>query len=223
VPTVVRLESGADARVTGPGGDRAVVCVNGGRAGDVEGDWSATLEYLVRELAPEFPPLAFFEVRYRIKSWNRLDSCIADGVAAVDAAVASGAREVALVGFSMGGAVSIGVASHPAVSTVIGLAPWIPDRMDGSTLDGKRVVVVQGSLDASIPGIPGVSPRHTLRGLERIRARGVEATHTLISGGVHGVALRAPWGGLVPLPRAAHWTRLVGDELRRFAGHDQAA
>jgi dienelactone hydrolase len=132
--------------------------------------------------------------------------------------VERGARECALLGFSMGGAVSIGVAAHPAVTTVIGLAPWIPERLDVSTLDGRRLAVVHGSLDAWLPGIPGVSPRHTLRGLDRIRARGVEASHTLISGALHGVAVRSPWGRLVPLPRAGHWARLVAAELRRFAG-----
>jgi hypothetical protein len=56
-----------------------------------------------------------------------------------------------------------------------------------------------------------------LRGLDRIRARGVEASHTLVSGGVHGVAVHSPWGGLLPLPRAGHWARLVAAELERFA------
>jgi dienelactone hydrolase len=202
--------------VSGPHGERAVVCVNGGSSREVPGDWSATLEWLVGRLAPQFPELAFLRVRYRIKSWRRLDLCLEDGAAAVDLAVDAGARECALLGFSMGGAVAIGIAAHPAVSTVIGLAPWIPDRLDVSTLDGKRVAVVHGRLDAWLPGIPGVSPRHTLRGLRRIRERGVDASHTLISGAVHGVAVYGPWGGLVPLPRARHWARLVGEELGRF-------
>lgn len=213
---VVRLASGADARVTGETAERAIICVNGGRGHDVEGDWSATLEYLVEKLSPEFPDLAFLQVRYRIKSWKRLDLCIEDAAAAVGVAVTEGAREIALLGFSMGGAVAIGIADQPAVSTVIGLAPWIPDRMDVSPLDGKRFAVVHGGLDAWIPGIPGVSPRHTLRGIDQIRERGVEASHTLISGAVHGVALHGPGASLVPLPRAHRWTRLVASELERF-------
>ena len=191
--------------------------MNGGSGRDVPGDWSATLEWLVGRLAPELPTLGFLEVRYRVKSWRQLDRCLEDGGAALEAAVAAGARECAVLGFSMGGAVAIGIAAHPAVSTVIGLAPWIPDRLDVSTLDGKRIAVVHGSLDAWLPGVPGVSPRQTLHGLWRIRERGVDASHTLISGAVHGVAVRAPWGGLLPLPRARHWTRLVAEELRRFA------
>jgi dienelactone hydrolase len=202
--------------VTNAGGRRAVVCVNGGTGRELEGTWSATLEWLVRRLAPELPALAFVEVRYRIKSWRRLGWCIDDCRAALALADESGAEELALLGFSMGGAVAIAAADHPRVTTVIGLAPWIPDRLDVSALDGRRLAIVHGALDRSFPGIPGVSPRSSLRGLERIRAREVDATHTLVSGGLHGLAVRRPGGGLTPLPRAGRWARLVADELRRF-------
>lgn len=190
--------------------------MDGGSARDKPGDWSASLEWLVRRLAPRFPGLAFGEVRYRVKSWRQLGMCIEDAGAAIETITAAGARELALVGFSMGGAVAIAAAGHPAVSNVIGLAPWIPDRMDGSTLQGRRLAVIHGSLDAWLPGLPGVSPSHTLRGLRRIRAQGVAASHTLISGAVHGLAVRAPWGGLAPLPRARHWAELVAAELESF-------
>ena len=74
------LRSGAELRLTGPPGARAaVVCVNGGQGNEVEGTWSASLEWLVTHLAPRFPELAFAEVRYRIKSWKRLDWCVDDG------------------------------------------------------------------------------------------------------------------------------------------------
>ena len=80
----MRLGSGAELRVTGPlDAPAAVVCVNGGQAAEVEGTWSASLEWLVRRLAPRFPALAFAEVRYRIKSWNKLDWCVEDARAAV--------------------------------------------------------------------------------------------------------------------------------------------
>ena len=202
--------------MTNPGGRRAVVCVNGGTAREVEGTWSATLEWLVRRVAPGFPAVTFVEVRYRIKSWKRLTWCIDDCRAALSLAAADGAEELALLGFSMGGAVSIAAADHPRVSTVIGLAPWIPDRLDVATLDGRRLAIVHGSLDRWLPGIPGVSPKSSLRGFERIRRREIEATHTMVSGGIHGLALRSRRGGTIPLPRAKHWAKLVADELRRF-------
>jgi len=34
---------------------------------------------------------------------------------------------------------------------------------------------------------------------------------------VHGLALRAPWGSLLALPRADRWAELVEEELSRFA------
>jgi dienelactone hydrolase len=190
--------------------------VNGGSGREVAGTWSATLEWLVRRLAPEFPSISFLEVRYRIKSWKQLTSCIEDCRAAVSLAVEDGAAELALLGFSMGGAVAISAADHPRVTTVIGLAPWIPDRLDVATLDGRRVTIVHGSLDRWLPGIPGVSPKSSLRGFERIRQREIDATYTIVSRGIHGLAVRSRHGSTIPLPRAKHWAKLVSAELHRF-------
>jgi dienelactone hydrolase len=210
----VRLATGAELRVTGSVGERAVVCVNGGRQREVEGTWSASVEWLVRQLTPRLPQLAFAEVRYRVKSWRRLESCVEDARAAV---YEVGAQHVALLGFSMGGAVSIAVAAEPRVEEVIGLAPWIPDELDVSTLRGKRLNVIHGSLDRWLPGIPGVSPAHSRKGFDRARERGAEGRYTLVPGALHGIALRSPWGELVTLPKARRWAELVEGELRRFA------
>jgi dienelactone hydrolase len=193
-----------------------VVCVNGGAGREVPGTWSATLEWLVNRLASDFPSLSFLEVRYRIKSWKRLNWCTDDCRAAMSLAVEEGAAELALLGFSMGGAVAIAAADHPRVSSVIGVAPWIPDRLDVETLDGRHVTIVHGSLDRWLPGIPGVSPKSSLRGFERIRRRGIDATYTIVSGGIHGLAVRSWRGSTIPLPRAGHWAKLVSAELRRF-------
>ena len=208
------LETGAEMRVTGPTDRCAVVCVNGGQARELEGTWSASIEWLVRRLAPRIPGLGFAEVRYRIRSWKRLESCFEDARAAV--------REVAaprtlLLGFSMGGAVSIGIAAEPGVEGVVGLAPWIPDELDVSGLRGKRLAVFHGALDRWLPGIPGVSARHSRRGFDRARERGAEGTYVVIPGALHGVALRTPSGGLLALPRATRWAELVEDELQGFA------
>ena len=187
--------------------------MNGGQGAEVEGTWSASLEWLVNRLAPSFPELEFAEVRYRIKSWNKLDWCIEDARSAVDAV---GAARTLLVGFSMGGAVASRVAAEPSVQTVVGLAPWFPDRLPLDALRGRRLRVLHGSLDRWLPGIPGVSPASSRRGFDRARALGVEGEYTIIPGAVHGLALRAHWGHPVPLPRAHTWARLVADELRRF-------
>ncbi|MBV8563743.1 MAG: hypothetical protein JOZ56_11690 [Actinobacteria bacterium] len=207
--TVVPLETGAELRLTGAG-PTAVVCVNGGQAAEVEGTWSASLEWLVRRLAPRFPRLAFGEVRYRVKSWRRLDGCIEDARAAVRAV---GAERTLLLGFSMGGAVAISAADEPSVERVLGLAPWIPDRLSLEPLRGKRLDVLHGSLDRWLPGIPGVSPASSRRGFERARALGIEGTYELIPGALHGIALRAHWGRALPLPRAGAWERCVAAQL----------
>jgi pimeloyl-ACP methyl ester carboxylesterase len=210
----VILESGAELRLTNAGADRTVICVNGGQSKEVPGTWSATLEYLVHALAPRFPGLAFAEVRYRIKSWKVLDLCIED----CRAAIAETDGPVMLVGFSMGGAVAISAADDPRIEGVIGLAPWIPDRLDVAPIAGKSLGVFHGSLDRWLPGIPGVSATLSRRGFERALALGAEGSYTLIRGGVHGLALRSPHGRLVPLPRASTWTRLVAAQLGDFAG-----
>jgi dienelactone hydrolase len=210
----LNLRSGAELRLTGATkAQLAVVCVNGGQAGEVKGTWSATLEWLVRRLAPQFPQLMFGEVKYRVKSWNQLDWCIEDAQAAIETI---GAPRTLLLGFSMGGAVAVGSARDPGVETVLGLAPWFPDRISLEPLRGRRLRVLHGSLDRGLPGIPGVSPASSRRAFERARALGVEGEYTLIPGALHGVALRAPWGPALPLPRAHRWTELVADELTRF-------
>ena len=212
-PTPQQLPTGAEIRLRGPAGGPAVVCVNGGQAAEVPGTWSATIEWLVDRLAPTFPELRFAEVRYRVKSWNRLDLCVEDTLAAISAV---GAAQTLLVGFSMGGAVATASAGHPSVTRILGLAPWLPNQLDLSGLVGRRLTVLHGALDRWLPGIPGVSPANSRQGFERARRLGVEGTYTLIRGAAHGLALRTPWGSLVPLPRARRWAELAAAEVRAF-------
>ena len=211
----MRLASGAEMRVTGAVDGTAVVCVGGGPQREVDGTWSATVEWLVEKLAPRLPQLGFAEVRYRVKSWRRLESCVEDAQAAV---YEIGAPRIAVLGFSMGGAVAVSIAREPQVEEVVGLAPWLPDELDVSTLRGKRFTVIHGALDRWLPGVPGVSAAHSRRGFDRARERGAEGRYVVIPGAFHGIAVRAPWGGLVTLPKADRWAELVEEELRRFAG-----
>ena len=214
------LATGAELRITGPVDDCAVVCVNGGQAREVEGTWSASIEWLVNELAPRLPELGFAEVRYRVKSWRRLDLCVEDARAALHAV---DAPRVVLLGFSMGGAVSVAIADEPVVEEVIGLAPWIPDQLDVTTLRRKRLTVFHGAFDRWLPLIPGVSASHSRQGYERARERGAEGRYELIPGAFHGIALRSPVGKLVKLPKADRWAELVEAELRRFVSSRPAA
>ena len=100
---------------------------------------------------------------------------------------------------------------------MVGLGPWIPDRLDVSPLRGKRLDVIHGGLDRWLPGIPGVSPASSRRGFERALAAGATGTYTTIPGAVHGIAVRSPRGAVLPLPRARRWAELVGAELARYS------
>lgn len=214
---IVALPTGADLRLTNDVSAHAVVLANGGTAKTVAGTWSATSELLVTELAPRFPAVRFAEIRYRVKTWNELPSCVADADAALDHVAAEGARDTLLVGFSMGGAVSIGAASHPTVDTVLGLAPWIPDRLPVETMRGKRLDVVHGSWDRWFPGVPGVSPSLSRRGFERTLAAGATGSYRLIPHGLHGAALRRRDGSLFRLPRWRDWVEAVADAVAAHA------
>lgn len=212
---VLTLTTGADLRVRNEAGERVVLLVNGGTAQQVPGTWSSTSELLADRLAPTYPAWVFAELRYRVKSWKAFESCLADATAALDVLRARRRRPVLLVGFSMGGGVSIAAAGHPTVEAVLGLAPWIPDALSIAPLHGKRFDVVHGAWDRYLPGIPGVSPAFSRRGFDRIQAAGVPGTYTLIARGVHGAAVRRRSGRLQPLPRAQAWVEHVGAALDR--------
>lgn len=201
----------AEIRTHGPASGPAVICVNGGQAAAVEGTWSASLEWLVARVAPQLPELRFAEVKYRIKSWNHFDSCMEDARSAIERV---DAERTLLLGFSMGGAVAISVAADPRVEGVLGLAPWMPDRLSVEPLRGRRLDVIHGSLDRAFPGVPGVSPANSRTGFERAQALGVPGTYTLIPGALHAIALRARRP--VPLPRARTWARHVATHLDAF-------
>ena len=121
-----------------------------------------------------------------------------------------------ILGFSMGGAVAISAADEPSVERVLGLAPWIPDRLELDPLRGKRLDVLHGSLDRWLPGIPGVSPASSRRGFERARTLGVDGTYELIPGALHGIAVRTRRGTTLPLPRARAWAWRVEAQLATF-------
>ena len=210
------LASGAEGRWTGPPGAKAVVCVNGGTAAVTAGTWSASIEWLVRRVAPRFPRLGFLEVRYRLKSWRRLELCVEDARAAIAAARERGAEEIALLGFSMGGAVAVQVAGDPSVSTVIGLAPWLYPELDISPLDGRRLAIVHGALDRGLPGMPASLP--SCRGAAT-SARG-RAASMRCGRRWPGRCTRSrcvqPGARSCRCPRARRFAELVGRELELF-------
>jgi hypothetical protein len=102
------------------------------------------------------------------------------------------------------------------VAAVVGLAPWIPDRLDLAPLVGRRFAVIHGSLDRLLPGVPGVSTASSRRGLERaVKSNILDVEYHMLDLAFHGTAVRTPFG-VVPLPRAGRWAELLEAELRRF-------
>ena len=136
----ISLATGAGMRVTRPGAETMVLCINGGGARPRPGNWSPTIEWLVDRLAPVFPDAGFAEVRYRVRSWKMLPSCIADGQAAL--AALPGARRVVMLGFSMGGAVSIACAGDERIGDVVGLISEIAGKTNllalNATIEAAR-------------------------------------------------------------------------------------
>ena len=207
------LATGAEMRVTGPAGrGRRLRERRPGPRGGADVERDARVARAAARAAAS-PASRFGEVRYRIKSWKRLDMCIEDARAAIEQL---GGERTLLLGFSMGGAVAIAAADEPRVEGVLGLAPWIPDRLDVSTLRGKRLDVLHGALDRWLPGIPGVSPRAHGAGssvpsppASRARTRRSRAPCT-------GSRCARPGDRSLPLPRAGRWAELVGAGLERF-------
>jgi len=214
--SLVRLDSGAEGRLRNPDGELAAVLVNGGTARPLPGTWSATSELLAQGLAPRFPRVRFLEVRYRVKTWKAMESCIDDARAAVEHVARGSTGSTLLIGFSMGGAVAISIAADERIAGVLGLAPWIPSQLPVDGLHGKRLDVVHGGWDRYLPGVPGVSPSLSREGFERARQAGSQGSYVLIPRGLHGAALRRRSGRLVRLPRWRQWLEHTAAGLARF-------
>ena len=75
---IVALPTGADARLRNEGRAARGRPRQRRHRAAVPGTWSATSELLADELAPRHPSVTLVEVRYRLKTWNELPSCVAD-------------------------------------------------------------------------------------------------------------------------------------------------
>jgi dienelactone hydrolase len=212
----VALPGGAALRVRGGAGDAgapSLLLLGGSTHRDGAGTWSATAEWLARRIARDHPEWAFAEVRYRFGSRRRLDAAAEDGHAAIRALESMDRPPGALVGFSLGGRIAVALAGADSVRTVVGLAAWLPDGVDLRPLIGRRLHLAHGTLDRALPGVPGVSPSISRAAAARAEALGVPTRLTMIAGGVHGVAARGRWSGLLPLPRAGRWAQVVTDAV----------
>ena len=94
-------------------------------------------------------------VRYRGRGWNGAQAELArDARWAADEVVRRyGDVPVCLVGVDMGGRAALHAADHPAVNSVLALAPWLPEDDVAVSpepvhqLAGRRVLIVHGTDD----------------------------------------------------------------------------
>ena len=159
------------------------------------------------------PRLRFVEVRYRVKSWQRLDLCVEDARAAARrrrrrraARCCSGSRWAGRSRSRRGRAVRRARARtraldpRPAARSsrcAAGVSTCCTDRSTGGC-----------------PGVPGVARELATRlraGALTRRRRELRAD----PGALHGIAVRVR-GHPVPLPRAGAWARRIEAELDAF-------
>ncbi|GAA1355963.1 serine aminopeptidase domain-containing protein [Streptomyces beijiangensis] len=115
--------------------------------------------------------LAAHVVHYRCRGWNGTDAHLArDAGWAVEEVVRRyGDVPVCLAGHGMGGRAALYAAAHPAVNSVLALAPWLPeDDMAAAPepvkqLVGRQVLIVHGTNDAR------TDPELSFRLAERIK------------------------------------------------------
>jgi pimeloyl-ACP methyl ester carboxylesterase len=87
---------------------------------------------------------------------------------------------VGLVGHSLGGRAAILAGDHPAVRSVVALAPWVYADDGRRDLSGRRVLVVHGDQDRI------ASPTRSLAVAEALR-RSTEVGYLRVSGGKHAM------------------------------------
>ncbi|WP_202529509.1 alpha/beta fold hydrolase [Streptomyces sp. SID8358] len=102
--------------------------------------------------------LAVHVVRYRCRGWNPGADPVADADWAADEVQRRyGDVPVCLVGHGMGGRAALRAAGHTAVTSVLAMAPWLPEATAPEPrpepepvkhLAGRRVLIVHGTNDA---------------------------------------------------------------------------
>ncbi|MGW7487268.1 alpha/beta hydrolase [Streptomyces sp. NPDC054786] len=129
------------------------------------------VEIEIRNLLPlltgEVDGPAVHLLRYHCRGWNggRADTAVDARWALERIEERHGAVPVAVVGNSLGGRAAFRVADHPRITTVVGVAPWLPDQEGVEHLAGRRVLIVHGERDRS-----AASARRSLAYAERARS-----------------------------------------------------
>jgi alpha-beta hydrolase superfamily lysophospholipase len=160
--------------------------------------------------------VAVARLRHAVRGWNGdLRSPVGDAVEALDRiSAAYPGAPVALVGHSMGGRTALHVAGHPAVTTVVGLAPWIEADDPVDTVRGRHLFIAHGTRDRT------TSPKASAAFVQRAQDSAASATFVAVHREGHPLLRRATlWHDL-----AAGYVlaRLCGVPLERSAGPQAA-
>ncbi|MFJ9106996.1 alpha/beta hydrolase [Streptomyces sp. NPDC102283] len=98
--------------------------------------------------------LAVHVLRYRCRGWNADDAHPAEDAAwaADEVQRRYGDVPVCLAGHGMGGRAALRAAGHGAVTSVLAMAPWLPEQASAEPepvkqLAGRRVLIVHGTND----------------------------------------------------------------------------
>jgi pimeloyl-ACP methyl ester carboxylesterase len=137
-----------------------------------------------RTLAQVSRRLAVYRLLNRYRGWDGDHTPVGDCHWAVDEVRRRHpGAPVALVGHSLGGRAAVLAGAHPAVRSVVALAPWLYAD-DDPDLAGRRVLFVHGEHDrtASLDKAETVARRLSRRtSVGFIRVRG--GTHAMFRGG----------------------------------------
>jgi pimeloyl-ACP methyl ester carboxylesterase len=164
-----------------------VLILPGGRpeSSDVSRPWQLAnqrMALLARSLRRRLGPgVRVTLVRYRLRGWNptRFDA-LRDAETALERMRGDfPARQIAVVGHSMGGRVAAHLSASGDVGSVVALAPWWP-RTDADLVPaGCRLLVIHGTADTRTD--PGASRAQTRRAADR----GVDAQWVPVEGAGH--------------------------------------
>jgi dienelactone hydrolase len=224
VTTEPALASGGVLRLSRPlgkiAGEPIVLGLGGSVARPSEPRWSSSITWLLRRLEREAPGTVTAELRYHDRNWRAIAECLRDAREAL--AIMPADSQVVPIGFSMGGGIAIAIADDPRVTGLIGLAPWVPEQIPLGQLRGKRLALIHGSRDRSLPFLPGVPAEHSRRLLGRASDAGALASLTVVQGAIHGIAVSTPFG-LLPLPHARAWSAAAATQLSSLTSDARAS
>lgn len=130
--------------------------------------------------------LVVARLRFRVRGWNDAErSPVADATEALaELAARFGDLPVGLIGHSMGGRTALYAGGHPAVRTVVGLAPWVEPGDPSAQLAGRDVLMVHGDADRM------TSPVESLRLARELSAAGTPVSYVSLRGAKHAMLQR---------------------------------